>query len=166
MWPFRTEPTKAELEGHQRVSVLGSAFVIRKVNPLLDFSPDKMPQIFAANMSRRKPVEEGPSLAASQRALREMQQVVEVGLVEPSLIPVGKGELRGKEGGITVEDVFRDLQVGVALYWAIIAHSLNQYKGVRGQIFLELTRRRLYTSWLRSMAAAPAESPTATASSV
>ena len=65
----------------------------------------------------------------------------EAGLVEPELVPIGIGEFRGKEAGITVEDIFRDEQTGIKLYWEIIQHSLLRFRGIKELFFWLLIKR-------------------------
>ena len=159
MWPFsRKDPVKNILAGVKAVKVNGAKYVIRKVNPLLDFDSASMPQIFTSYQSRRKKTEV-PEATEASKAMRDMFAVVQAGLVKPELVPIGKGEFRGKEDGITVEDIFRDSSTGMQLYWEIIAHSLNRYKGLRGTIFLAQIKSTLYTSWLQSMDGFLAKSP-------
>ena len=136
MWLFNHKPTKASLQEHKKISVGGSKFIIRKINPLADFNVNHMPQIFSSFQSRRRP--EDPSISQQQRALIDMKAVVEAGLVSPELVPVSKS----KEG-ITVDDIFRDSEIGMALYWEIIIHALNRFKGIRGIFFSAKMRRQL-----------------------
>lgn len=157
MWPFSSKPDKASLAGLRTVRVNGGTYVIRKVNPLMDFSMENMPQIFSSFQSRRKRPD-APDVSDSAKALRDMYAMVQAGVVEPELVPVGKGDQRGKEEGITVEDLFRDSSTGPQLYWEILAHSLNRYKGLRGAYFLARTRFTLSTAWRRSMDSALAKS--------
>src|ERR1041385_2347733 len=165
MWPFSKEPTKQELAGLKEVKVNGGEDTIRKLNPLMDFDSSAMPQIFTTYQTRRKKTEE-PTPMDAAKVMRDMMNVVAVGVVKPELAPVGKGELRGKEDGITVEDLFRDGSTGPALYWEIVVHSLNRFKGVRGAIFLAQTKRMLFTAWRQSLDSDQVTSPSEPVSSV
>lgn len=165
MWPFSKAPIKTELIGLKEVRVNGGKYTIKRINPLLDFDSSSMPQIFTTYQSRRKKTEE-PAPADAAKVLADMINVVRVGIVKPELVPVGNGELRGKEDGITVEDLFRDATLGANLYWEIVVHSLNHFKGVRGAYFLARTRRMLSISWLQNSVKDPAISPLSPANSV
>jgi len=136
MW-FDHKAEKWRLAGYKRIKVNGQIFTIRKINPLLDFKSDSMPQIFTSFISRRK-VEPHTDPAKAQA---DMMNVIEAGLVEPELVPIGIGESRGKEAGITVEDIFRDEQTGIKLYWEIIQHSLLRFRGIKELFFWLLIKR-------------------------
>lgn len=118
-------------------------FVIKKVNPFLDFPADKVPQIFTDYISRRKvdPLAQ-PTQAEIQKIQEQMYAYVKAGVAH---IVAGKEKLplverEKKEEGVTVEDLFRDQQMGYKLYWEIMNHSLNQFKGLRG-VFFSIKRR-------------------------
>ena len=142
---------KEKLQGHKTVKVFGARYVIRKINPLLDFSYDTMPQIFSSHISKRPVVDTTPHIAQLQKALKEMKLIVQTALVDPVLIPVGKGEKYRKEDGITVDDMFVDAELGSRLYLEIIAHSLNRFKGIKGFFFTMRIRHSLLTEWRKSM---------------
>lgn len=131
---------KQELRGHKTVKVNGHKFVIKKLNPIIDFQLNEMPQIFTSFVSRRK-AEQEPDPALMQR---DMYKIVEAGLVEPELVPVGKGDKHGKEAGITVEDIFRDPEIGARLYSEIIFHSMCHFKGLKKVFFYLGNRVRYY----------------------
>ena len=138
---FSSSPTKDELRGIKTVRICGSKFKIRKVNPLLDFPADSMPQVFTYFRSRRKAEpDQSPPVERQKKVIKEMQQVVAAGMVEPSLVPVGQGDNNGKEPGITVEDLFRDPRIGFGLYEAVLFHSLGRLKGLKGLFFSITTR--------------------------
>lgn len=128
---------KEKLQGHKVVKVCGQKFVIRKINPIIDFPADKMPQIFTSFKSERK-TEKSPY--SPQALMEQMIRVIEAGVVSPELVPIGKGEKRGKEAGITAEDLFRDEEVGVKLFQEIMLHALNKYRGIKG-VFFSLKNR-------------------------
>lgn len=159
----RGAPSKAGLQGRKSVSVNGSRFVIRKVNPLLDFAEHNMPQIFTEYLSRRKPAEKAPNERSLQRTMADLKAMLSAGLVEPALVPVGLGETKGNEPGITVEDLLRDEDTAMKLYWEIVIHSLNRFKGLRGVFFSASLRLRLWTTLANATVAAPATSPSAAA---
>lgn len=142
---------KSKLQGHRIVRVFGSRYVIRKINPLLDFPYDKVPQIFSSFYSKRPKVDTSPHPANIQKTLDDMKSIVAVGIVKPELIPMGKGEKRGKEDGITVDDLFVDIELGSKLYLEIIAHSLNRFRGLKGLFFSIKIRQLLFTEWQKNM---------------
>jgi hypothetical protein len=137
---------KEKLQGHKTIRVQGGKYVIRKINPLLDFPYDKIPQIFTTIQSKR-PVKEEDNLhpARLQKILDDMKSVVNAGLVDPPLVPVGKGENFRKEKGLTIDDIFMDSDLGTALYIEVLAHSLNRFKGLKGLFFSIRTKYLLYT---------------------
>ena len=138
---FSKNPTKETLQGRKAVTVCGSKFVIRRINPLLDFPMERMPQVFTSFVSKRKQAETLPQ--DQKKILEEMRLVVEAGLVDPELVP------RGKEG-ITVEDIFRDTDCGVRLYWEILWHSMYRLKGLKG-VFFSIGKRLLLSTLLRGV---------------
>jgi len=143
MWPFGNRASKEKLQGWKRVKVNGSRYVIRKLNPLLDFPADRMPQIFSSFISRRPFDPEKLTPEARARLQEDLQTVLEAGVIKPSLVSVGKGDKRGKEDGITADDLMRD-DTGVKLYIEIITHSLNMFKGLKGVFFSLKTRLSLF----------------------
>lgn len=115
----------------------GFTFTIRRVSPLIDFDPDRMPQIFSAGMSRRKVNDDKEKKLHEtevRRILDDMAAVIEAGVVEPVLVPVGKGEKKGREDGITVDDIMRFDDVAHGLYTEIISLSLSKFRGWRGVV--------------------------------
>lgn len=159
---FWRKDKKAELQGHKEVTLKGQTFIIRKINPLMDFPPERMPQIFSHWQSRRRaeaPMDES-------RAMKDMMAVVEAGVVGIKtgrdvlpLVEVGKGGARGREPGLTVEDIFRDQEVGVSLYLEIFQHTLNRFSGLR-KVFFSLQSKLLWFTLLRkSTACLPIQSP-------
>ena len=149
---------KEKLQRHKTVKVFGDRYVIRKINPLLDFSYDTMPQIFSSFISKRPVTETVPHPSQIQKAMKEMKLIVQVGLVNPKLVPVGKGEKYRQEDGITIDDLFVDTELGTRLYLEILAHSLNQFKGLKGLFFSLRTRHSLFTEWRKNMANDPLKS--------
>jgi hypothetical protein len=161
---FKKRLDKQSLQDLKTVKVGGFTFVIRKVNPLIHFAFDKIPQIFTAYSTKRKPESDFTNPSVLAKAYEDMKAVVIAGLVKPDIIAVGKGELKGKEAGITVDDIFIDEEVGVKLYLEIIAHSLNKFKGIKGLFFSIKIRRLLFTEWQKPSASYPAKSPSQTGS--
>lgn len=138
---FSKRDMKQDLQGHKTVKIHGHRFVIRKLNPLIDFNFQNMPQIFSSFVSRRKTE---PEPADPSRMLEQMMAVVNAGIVEPELVPVGKGDKKGKEAGITVEDLFRDAEIGSKLYTEIMLHSMNRFRGLKGVFFSLKNRLKFY----------------------
>ncbi len=137
---FSRKPAKAELQALKRLRLGGGVYMIRRLNPMLDFPGDRMPTVFSSYQSIRKTAP-GASTMSPAKVLEEMMMVVAAGVVEPVLIPAGKGEAKGREDGITVEDLFRDPAHGAALYYEIMAHTLNKFSGLK-KIFFSLQIRR------------------------
>lgn len=144
-------PTEGQLRGYKKVKISGWEFTIRKLNPIVDFEPTKMPQIFTAFQSMRK-VEGGPIEERQKKIEEDLKEIVFKGVVFPELVRAASGEKRGKEGGITADDLFRDPEVGYKLYTEIIAHSLNQFKGLKGVFFSLKIKQLLLTQWREDMA--------------
>jgi hypothetical protein len=142
---------KEKLQGHKVVKVCGSKFVIRRINPIMDFPADKMPQIFTSFKSERK-TDKTPYSATT--ILEQMIRVIEAGVVSPELVPVGKADKRGKEDGITAEDLFRDEETGVKLFQEIMLHSLNHYRGLKGVFFSLKNRLTFAINLAKNMATA------------
>lgn len=143
---------KAQLLGIRKVKVNGMNFVIKKINPLLDFPLDKIPSIFTDFSTKRKPEQSAIPLVAQKKCLDDMKSIIQAGVIEPKLVTIGTGENEGKENGLTVNDILRDIEMASKLYIEIIANSLNRFKGVQGLFFLTLTRRMLFTEWRKNMA--------------
>ena len=123
MWPFSKKPSLEELRGYKKLSIHGWNFVIKRINPLIDFPEGKMPQIFSAFMSKRQK-RDGEHLTEAElnKIEEEMKVMIEAGLVEPKLSPRAK-----RDEGITVDDLFRDEEIAAKLYWEILIHSLNKF---------------------------------------
>jgi len=148
MWFFRKAPTKSWLQDLKAITINGHRFTIKKVNPMSDFTSDKMPQIFSTGfMSIKQPQPgEKPHLEYAKRVRQDMMAVVEAGLVKPELVAVGKGDQKGKEQGITIEDIARDETTFTKLYWEIWLHSLNKFRGIKSFFFNLKLRYLLWTS--------------------
>ena len=137
MWPFNgKEFTKDNLGGFKTVYVNGFRFKIRRVNPLIDFESSQLPSLFtdnewSVNNSCNPP--QTPELI--QKVQKQMYLYLEAGVIEPKLVPIGKDDKKGKEEGITVEDLFRDPSLGAKLFNEIILHSTSNEGGLKGLFF-------------------------------
>lgn len=121
-------------------------FTIKKVNPFLDFPSDKIPQIFTDKQISQSP---RPDPNAYKMTFKNMIAFIEAGVVDPELIPIGVGDKKGKEAGITAEDLFRDPTLGIKLYHAIYEHSLNHFRGLKRVFFsigIKLSILTMYAS--------------------
>lgn len=143
-----SQVTKDKLLGLKTVKISGWKFKIKRLNPLIDFEPDKVPQIFSSFQSQRK-VDESKWPAERQRKIEsDIKEIVKAGVVDPELVMVANGDKKGKEDGITVNDLFRDPDLGYRLYVEIMAHSLNYFKGLKGLFFYLKIKQLLLTPWL------------------
>lgn len=114
----KARAANAKRRGHKQIFLSGATYTIRRLS--------RMPALFSAEAAARlRP--------ASHVA--EMIPVITAGLVSPVLVPAGKGEAKGREDGITVEDLFRDPSHGLALFREIMIHSLNPFSGLKGFFF-------------------------------
>lgn len=149
---FRKDPQKlkARLQDLKKVKVHGMRFLIKKINPFLDFAPEDMPQIFTDYLSLRKPSD--PNTVDLIKAQKDIYKIIEASVVQPSLVPIGAGDKKGKEDGITVEDLFRDPEMGYKLYNEILIHSLNRFKGLKSLFFSIKMRYMQFTARQKSMA--------------
>ena len=157
MWPFSRALTKDRLEAHRRIRINGMRLTIRRLNPLLDFPVDKMPQIFADFVSRRGQRE--PGAADLKRSLEDMVAIIEAAVVDPPLARDGKE-------GIHARDLFRDPTLGPKVYIEILAHSLNVFRGIKGVFFYHRIKWSLWIQWRSGMAQPRPISSSPTAASV
>lgn len=148
--------TKADLQGLKEVRLQGFTFIIKKINPMQDFSERDMPMIFASYLKPKGAAEMQAGLADPKKAQEDMKRVVRAGVVEPALVDVEKGEKKGREIGVTVDDIFCDVDLGRQLYWEIIVHSLNRFRGLKGVFFSARIKRKLSIAWRKTMASVPA----------
>lgn len=127
---------KRRLLGLKDIRINGMRFTIRRVNPLMDFPASQVPQLFTESPIYAK-VDASKSFTPLQA--ENMRQTIlsfiQAGVVEPKLVPIGKGDQRGKEPGITSEDLFRDPDMGIRLYFEILHNSLNVFSGIKGVFF-------------------------------
>jgi len=151
MWPFSRTPAKGDLLGYKTVTIKGNRFVIKKLNPFTDFTEENMPQIFTTFIPRRNMDMEKMPEAVKKKYDDGIKAVLQAGVIEPALVPIGKGDARGKEDGVTADDLMRDPDIALRLYIEIVAHSLNRFKGVRGLFFSLRVKSILYTNWRKVM---------------
>jgi hypothetical protein len=142
---FAKKATKERLQGRKTVTVNGSKFVIRKINPLIDFEPDRMPSIFTSFQTLRKT---DPSQKYTEIDFRKMQkslkEIVAVGVVEPVFA-------KTDAEGITVDDLFRDPDMGYKLFLEIMAHSMNMFSGMKELFFYLKTKLWCFIHWRNNM---------------
>lgn len=151
MWPFG-RATKERLQEHKTVWIDGLRFTIRKVNPLLDFTSDKMPQIFTDVYSKRGTTRDHPATVPEFKKLQaDMMNVVQAGLIAPKL---------GKD--LSVEDIFSNPDLGAQLFQEIIIHSLNRFRGIKGVFFSIKIRRSILALSRQSMGFDPSTSSSPT----
>ncbi len=129
---------KVKLQKQKKIKINGFKFTIKQINPLLDFEFDNIPQIFTS-FTQKQSVD----YRRDDVILKQMMVIVEAGLISPDLVPVGKGEKKGKEDGITIEDIFRDMEIANKLFREIMFHSLNKFRGLKS-LFFSLKIRLLY----------------------
>lgn len=145
---------KRRLLDCKRLKICGMRFTIKRINPLIDFPVDRIPQIFTDYMSRRKG-EVPPTASDLAKMQQETYAVIEAAVIEPILVPIGQGEAHGRENGITVEDLFRDPEIGFKLYSEIINHSLLRFRGLKGLFFSIKAKYLAYIQWRKSLGKHP-----------
>lgn len=146
MWALTrplNERRRDDLQGIATVKVNGHKFKIKKLNPLLDFAAEDIPQIFT-HFSKRKDSLDPSRMTQDmiKKAITDMKRVVSAGVVDPKLCP----EV------LTIDDIFRWGDTGSKLYMEILAHSLNHFRGLKGVFFSIKIRRLLYTALRKNMA--------------
>lgn len=146
MWPFSKAATKELLQKWKTVKINGWTFTIRRLNPLLDFPGDQMPQIFSEAVQSRRPAPARTIPIDESRALDDMKLFIAKGVVKPCV-----GLKDDGKSDFTVDDLFRDGDTAVKLYVEILAHSLNVFRGLKGLFFWAKTRRSLFIEWQKSM---------------
>lgn len=108
---------------------------------MLDFPSDKLPALFTDNPWANDPKKQIPPSPDSVKKIQQMMYMyIEAGVVEPKLLPVGKGDDRGKEDGITVEDLFRNPNLGSKLFNEIVFHSIGREGGL-GNLFFSIRKK-------------------------
>ena len=141
---FQQKTAKEILLKLKKIKVNGMLFTIKAINPLLDFSADKIPQIFTDFISIRKSDPHIISPEYIKKMQQDMHATIYAGVVEPKLSQNGS-----KDGNITPEDLFRDPSMGVKLYHEIVNHSLNKFRGLNKLFFsigIKLSMLMLYAS--------------------
>lgn len=137
MWPFRTQTIEEKLKKIKIIRVNGMRFKIRAINPFFDFPSDKIPTIFTDFVSARKLDPTQLDSSTLKKYQEDMYSVIKAGVVEPDL----------SGSGITVDDLFRDPDIGINLYRIILDHSLNKFKGLKKLFFSILTKYKSYILW-------------------
>ena len=135
-------PTLEKLRGHKKLKINGMTFVIKRINPLVDFPANKMPQIVTEMNMARRPLNPNPSQLEVKRQIQDMMATIEAGVVEPELGPIGS------KGKLTAEDLFRDPNMGLKLFHEIMNHSLNRFRGLRRVFFSIGIKLSLLTHYL------------------
>ena len=139
---FWRKPSKEKLRQYKTVKFAGMRFVIRKLNPIVDFSQGKMPQIFTSFISKRKPEGNQPiSESILRKNQEDMKAVIQAGLIEPKF----------SDEGINIDDILADSVLALKLYTEIIVHSLNVFRGLKGLFFSRKTKRLFYSEWQKNM---------------
>lgn len=146
MWPFSKAASKEKLQGWRTVRINGWKFTIRKLNPMLDFPPDRMPKLFGEFASVRRPVPEPAPKADDKQALEDLKLTIVKGTVSPAI-----GLTEKDKADFTADDLLRNGDTAVKLYIEIMSHSLNMLSGLRGVFFYARIRHWLFTAWLKSM---------------
>lgn len=175
-WLFKRRAhdySKARLQGYKEVRIDGERFVIRRINPVMDFDAGKIPQIFTGNPKAVMAAQANPDPAQLKQMFLDMYAMVEAGLVEPLLTPMkAHSDDLKREVGITVDDIFRVPSRGAKLYLEILLHSMNRMNGLKGLFFSMSVRLSLSTHLEKltvghlprssgRMAATPSSRPTA-----
>lgn len=136
---------KRKLLGLKKVKIYGHKFVIKKINPLLDFNSNSIPKIFSSINPKRLSMNDRKLTDVEiKNAYENMETIIEAGLYYPKLTKQQSGENKWHEKGLTVKDLFIDDELGYKLYIEILSHSLNKFKGIVGSFFLNILRRWLY----------------------
>lgn len=141
MWFFSKKPSKERLRQYKTVKISGMRFVIKKINPLIDFSSDKMPQLFTAFTSRRKP---DPNRKLTEVELRkhqeDMKNIISAGLVPEKI-----------DKDIDIEDIMSDEYISLKLYTEILIHSLNRFRGLKGLFFSKKLRHIMFIEYQKNL---------------
>lgn len=149
MWLLSKKPTQERLRQHKTLKISGMKFVIRKINPLVDFPVDKMPQIFSSFITRRKTTpEEQINEATLRKSQDDMKNIIAAGLVKPE---VTFEPVKPKDNKIAIDDIMSDSVLALKLYTEIIVHSLNMFKGLKGVFFSVRTKRAFYLSYRKNL---------------
>jgi len=153
MWPFRKTTEKEKMLCIKDLKIGGMKFKIKKINPFLDFPAGEIPQIFSDFMFKKNiGLEYKPTEIEVRQIHKNIIPILEAGIYRPILTPIGVGENRGKEKGLTVNDLFIDREIAFNLFHEIINHSLNKFKGLVGLFFSAKIKLWLSTHWQINMA--------------
>jgi len=138
----------------KKIKFHGINFVIKKINPLLDFPSDMVPSIFTDIQSARKESEKQQTfnLKEFEWSQKLMTVVIKAGVYKPILIPPDK-ENPYHEKGLTIKDIFLDMELASKLYEEIMLHSLYRFRGLSKLFFSRRIRRYLFSQWRPSMVA-------------
>lgn len=153
-WLFGSKTARERAGVEKVVKVNGSRYRIRRINPLLDFNSNDLPQVFSTIVPGRRAVPPATfeSMAQSQR---DIALVLQAGIVEPPLVKVGVGAKSNKEDGLTAYDLLRDFDTALKLYIEIVDFSMHRLCGLRGLFFSTVRRLYWYALWRRSLAGPP-----------
>lgn len=141
MWPFSKAAKKADLQGWRTVRINGWKFTIRRLNPILDFPPDRMPKLFGEFVSVRRPVLGSVVQMDEKQSMEDLKLTIAKGTVSPAI-----GLTDKDKADFTADDLLRDGDTAVKLYIEIMTHSLNMLRGLRGVFFCLRIRHLLYTA--------------------
>jgi len=157
---WREKDPRAAFLRLKRLKINGMEFTIKAVNPLVDFAANNIPQIFTDWASARKvdpaKTPETPDLKKIQES---MYAVIKAGLDRPKLF-------RKPDEGLVVEDLFRDPMIGIKLYYAILEHSLNRFRGLNKVFFstgIRFSRLMLCASGIPSALQVTSSAPASSA---
>lgn len=143
MWPCKTPTEKEKILDLKTIKVGGLKFTIKKINPLLDFPADRMPQIFTDFLDKYQANNKAnPSETELKSFDSNIKPVLQAGIYRPIFEPVGEGEAYGKEKGLTIQDLFIDREIAYKLFSEIMEHSLNRFKGL-AKLFFSIRVRLL-----------------------
>lgn len=135
---FNREPSKAKLRQYKRIKVGGMKYTIQKINPVLDFPVNKMPQIFTDFQSKRKTDKVVMNEAVLRRNYEDMKSIILAGVVKPDLAD-------------TIDDIMSDFTIALSLYIEVLTHSLNCFRGLKGLFFSTKIRRSMYISYQKNL---------------
>lgn len=139
-----------EIAGVKAVKVCGIKCVIRKLNPMIDFRADNIPQIFTDYLSLRKTEPTKQSFPTAQKTLEMLKDVVSAGLLSVGGVPFAKDN----KDGLTIADIERNNDLLGGLYLEIMTHTLNRFKGIKGVFFSQKIKQLFAIESLKSMASA------------
>jgi hypothetical protein len=143
MWPLTKKLSKDILSNTKSIKVHGFKFRIRKINPLIDFEGDDIPELFTI-YQKPKVLPTNINLEFKIKQFqKDMRTTIKAGLVEPNL--------EDNPDKITMDDLFRDPDLAYALYSEIVAHSLKRFSGMKGLFFYLKTKLSLFIHYRQNM---------------